>query len=451
MTGGSEFQEAAEAPQEVREVSEVKEQLDRAAFEPEEVMEKTGEIKESEALQDALKASVDAIPVVEKTENPPAITLEGSAQTGKVTIEKGTDEPAEEGQIPEERTTEVKEAGDPALENKSAAAQEAGPTQEQLDSLGGESQTEDEFVLRDPDGSSDGDLEIDMGGLENTESIDFGKPTDISDAYAGGMGDAERGEGVGYMGGEPPEGGGGGKDNDTGLPGPDQMGEMGELAGMAAFGADGRISDGGDLSGFPKINIPSGPTPLEYPSGETKIPGNKGDATGSGGDAIGSTSGVASAQTFDYKSGSSGNQGISDGVSVNVSAVSKSGSSGDGGAKPPADDSTPAPDDAVPGHVGDKDDPTINVPTVDPLDYAASMMQPVGPEGSMGGTGPPPDLSGELEAGLNQLINWGDEGEDGDEEFVGNDVDILGGDTAGGGEGIEDSDGISEGFEDIDP
>lgn len=71
-------------------------------------------------------------------------------------------------------------------------------------------------------------------------------------------------------------------------------------------------------------------------------------------------------------------------------------------------------------------------------------------------TGPPPDLSGELGSELDPLINWGDNEDEGDEEFVGShpDVDITPSDPsdmAGGGEsGIEDT-GSGEGFEDIDP
>lgn len=217
---------------------------------------------------------------------------------------------------------------------------------------------------------------------------------------------------------------------------------------------------------------------MEYPSGETKIPGNKGDATGSEGDATGSTSGVRSSRTFDDKSGSSGNQGFSDGVSVNVSAVSKSGSSGNGGAKPPADDSTPDPESGeMPVYYDPKRDPGRGQPLTqgekeaekrladlmpdfeDPEDrfnLFDSLTQPVGPEDSVTDAGPPPDLSEELGSGLDPLINWGDDKDEGDEEFVGSqpDVDITPvdpPDMAGGGEGIEDTDGTSKGFEDIDP
>lgn len=62
MTGGTEFQEGAEAPQEVREVSEIKEQLDRAAFEPEAAAERFSDIKQAEDVQEAF---VDAVPLVQ--------------------------------------------------------------------------------------------------------------------------------------------------------------------------------------------------------------------------------------------------------------------------------------------------------------------------------------------------------------------------------------------------
>ncbi len=61
MTGGTEFQEAAEAPQEIREVSEVKEQLDRAAFEPEAAAERFSDIKQAEDVREAFVAAVQVV------------------------------------------------------------------------------------------------------------------------------------------------------------------------------------------------------------------------------------------------------------------------------------------------------------------------------------------------------------------------------------------------------
>ncbi len=524
MTGGTEFQEAAEAPREIQEVTEAKEQLDRAAFEPEEVVEKTGEIKESETLQDALKASVDAIPVVEKAENPPAITLEGSDQTGKVTIEKGTDEPAEEGQIPEERTTEVKEAADPALENNSAdvkfmngyangvenqssgdggdggsdgdsksrisggpddggtppvgtppvgtppddsssspssdeeifrpeaAAENVGeaadgaraaavenqtiPDEISLDSLGDESQADDGLVLHDPDGS-DGSPEIDFGGLETTD--DIREPTGISDAYAGGMGDTERGESVGYQGGEPADGLEipGGLDGD--LPGGID-GMPGGIDGMPG-GLDGDLPgrmDGDQTGGIFNTDDPSWSPGGESDNTDFVSAGDLAEMAAPGGD---DTVGLSTIRTITGKIWGA----ITGGGSAD------SGGGGGGGVR-----GTPDPEGGSGGSTPLPGIPEFN-PEDDSIDYFESLTQPGGTEESSNVERPLPMTMEEIkESEVDPLINWGDDHDEDDEEFVGSqpDVDITPvdpPDMAGGGEGIEDSDGISEGFEDIDP
>ncbi len=83
MTGGTEFQEGAEAPQETREVTEVKEQLDRAAFEPEAAVEKTGDFKEAEAVETAFVDSVQLVQQVQVADSGRESSLSTDTATSK--------------------------------------------------------------------------------------------------------------------------------------------------------------------------------------------------------------------------------------------------------------------------------------------------------------------------------------------------------------------------------
>ncbi len=102
MADGIILSAVPEFPPESREVSEGKQQLDQAAFEPEATMEKTGEFKGAEDLQKELVAAVDSVqitPDLKATEvsTAPEITLEGLGDTGKITIERPTGDHLIEG------------------------------------------------------------------------------------------------------------------------------------------------------------------------------------------------------------------------------------------------------------------------------------------------------------------------------------------------------------------
>ena len=88
MTGGTEFSEVQDISKETPEVVEAKQQLDRATIEPAAQLEKVGDVKQSEDLEKEVAAVVEAAP---KLETPPAITLEGAGEAGKMTIESATD------------------------------------------------------------------------------------------------------------------------------------------------------------------------------------------------------------------------------------------------------------------------------------------------------------------------------------------------------------------------
>lgn len=182
MTEGMEIQEAVEEPKETREVSEESKRVDAATFEPEAVIEREMDYETAEAVEKAFVEVVQESSADEVTPTP--ITF--SKEIGE-TIDEG-----EEASITIEKAAEsVKDTG-------------AGDLLGQLDGLGDDSQAENELVMRDPDGS-DGSLEIDLGGLETT--VDIREPTDISDGYGpDGMKDANRGDDIGYQGGEPADG-----------------------------------------------------------------------------------------------------------------------------------------------------------------------------------------------------------------------------------------------------
>ena len=69
MTGGTEFSEVQETIKETPEVVEAKQTVDRAAFAPEDTVEKTSDFKEAEAVQEAFVA---VMPAVQLSETPPA-------------------------------------------------------------------------------------------------------------------------------------------------------------------------------------------------------------------------------------------------------------------------------------------------------------------------------------------------------------------------------------------
>ena len=73
MTGGTEFQDAGVQPQkeqlevnpekqaEIKEAAEAKDQLDRASTNPEDLVEKTSDYKNAEAVQEAMMEAVNAV------------------------------------------------------------------------------------------------------------------------------------------------------------------------------------------------------------------------------------------------------------------------------------------------------------------------------------------------------------------------------------------------------
>jgi uncharacterized coiled-coil protein SlyX len=89
-----------EVQQETREVTEAKQDLDRATIEPAAQLEKVGDVKQSEDLEKEVVAALETAP---KLENPPAITLEGAGAEGKVTIERAAEAAADGGRMTEDR------------------------------------------------------------------------------------------------------------------------------------------------------------------------------------------------------------------------------------------------------------------------------------------------------------------------------------------------------------
>ena len=478
MTDGMEIQEPSEAPEKISEVSEESKRVDDVTFEPEALIEREMDYETAEAIETAITESVKA-----------SITDEVS--TTPVTLSKEIGETLSEG---EEASITIAKAAESVEEPG------AGDVSEQLDGLGDDSRADDGLVMRDPDGS-DGSPEIDYGGLENTESSDLSKPTDISDAYGpDGMRGANQGEGVGYLGdmmGDPtgsgieiPGGdveipgmdphGGGGEMVDPGLPGIDQEGEMAGLAGMAAPGADGRISDGVDDL-LHQINL--GILGAADPEGAAAAGGGyiKDEASGYPQSDYARMMGLVGKQTAGETLTTDEEQFVNEyAKAVEDQSGGDEGSDGGGDGGSSGDDSTPDPESGETSVYYDpKRDPGRGQPITqgekeaekrlvdlmpdpggnpeDRFNHFDSLTQPVGPEDSVTDAGPPPDLSGELGSGLDPLINWGEEENEGgiviDDDEV-NDPDgglIDPPEMAGGGEGgIEDT-GSGDGFEDIDP
>jgi hypothetical protein len=483
------IKESPEKQAEINEVAESARTLEAATHDPEAKIESEGDYKQSENLQAVFTQAVDAVPDTREADPMNEVRDPGSdakikpsedgsgdpgSQSGKTLLEKDPNSMSVAAK--EQAALAALKGADQELSENSTAAKAEGTTPGQLDG-NRESRGEDGFVVRDQDGS-DGSPQIDYGGLETT--VDIREPTDISDAYGpDSMKGANQGEGVGYQGGELTDGlempGGdmpGGLDGD--LPGGID-GMPGGRDGYIPFGmggdsfsnedpgwAPGGESDNTDfVSGSDLAGIAA--------SGRTGLAeGDDKPADGTGSD---SSSGSSSGSSPDSSSGTSPDS--SSGTSSSVTAgqrvyrrniVSRTAGyvwnaiSSGSGSDNPAGGGFGAPRGTPDPNSGSEGGGTISTEELNEImdGIHQSLGQPGGDEMSMGETGPPPDLSGELGSALDPLINWGDEGEEGDEEFMGSqpDVDITPVDPpeiAGGGEDIEDGDGISEGFEDIDP
>jgi len=99
MTEGTQPQEIKIVPPESGEISEIKEQLDRAAFEPEAAVEETGDFKEAEKVQEAF---LGVVPIEESVV--PAAQLNSAPSTLERT---GSDQPTDP--IPEGEEHETRE------------------------------------------------------------------------------------------------------------------------------------------------------------------------------------------------------------------------------------------------------------------------------------------------------------------------------------------------------
>ena len=91
MTGGTEFQEAAEASQEKPEVTEARDQLNTAAYDAPAAVEKTIDYKQADEIQETFVAVVQ---VTVTTETPPE-SPDVSETAANQQETRGTDKPTD--------------------------------------------------------------------------------------------------------------------------------------------------------------------------------------------------------------------------------------------------------------------------------------------------------------------------------------------------------------------
>jgi len=377
-------------PEEIEEISVAIESADPPAFEPAETLAANEDItiEISENLDESFKNTMEAV----APSAPPSLVDDGEGRAGSGEPEPVSDkevgavqEVAQVSAVPEVSLAGSSEAGsmtigEPVVED--SPGPEAGGTarepsleqtqaEQTTDASGArteESQTlpedlvvdqeadEPKLIITDPDGD-DGKLDLDDG---MKQAGDFREDTKISDQYKNMV--DERGGAEGYLGGD--KGGelipdkelglgmdgmldGSGRDMvDAGLPGPDQLGELGDLKDAAGFGGgDGRLStkdadDDSTTTSSDKSNSDSSSSDKTGTSGDSSSSSTSGDKSSS--DSSSSSKSGTSTGTGTRTTSGKDSTGTTrtDGKTGDSTSSDKSGTSTGGGGRSRGSDTT---------------------------------------------------------------------------------------------------------------